>query len=80
MDVAGRTYDQFTDEEREAVIAAYPRDNSFKQRIIDTFYEGLKDRPATTFGTFNDDYIAFKDPGFQRVDICNVILNSPWAH
>jgi HD superfamily phosphodiesterase len=80
MDVAGRSYDQFTNEEREAVIAAYPRDNSFKQRIIDTFYEGLKDRPATTFGTFNDDYIAFKDPGFQRVDICNVILNSPWAH
>lgn len=80
MDVAGRSYDQFTNEEREAVIAAYPRDNSFKQRIIDTFYDGLKDRPATTFGTFNDDYIAFKDPGFQRVDICNVILNSPWAH
>ena len=80
MDVAGRSYDQFTNEEREAVIAAYPRDNSFKRRIIDTFYEGLKDRPATTFGTFNDDFIAFKDPGFQRGDICNVILNSPWAH
>jgi HD superfamily phosphodiesterase len=80
MDVAGRSYDQFTDEEREAVIAAYPRDDNFKQRIIDTFYEGLKDRPATTFGTFNDDFLAFKDPGFRRVDICSVILNSPWAH
>jgi hypothetical protein len=80
MDVAGRSYDQFTDEEREAVIAAYPRDDNFKQLIIDTLYEGLKDRPATTFGTFNDDFIAFKDPGFRRVDICSVILNSPWAH
>jgi HD domain len=80
MDVAGRSYDQFTEEEREAVVAAYPRGDLFKQRIIDTFYEGLKDRPATTFGTFNDDFLAFKDPGFQRVDICSVILNSPWAH
>jgi len=80
MDVAGRAYEQFTDEEREAVVAAYPRDEHFKQRIIDTFHEGLKQRPATTFGTFNDDFIAYKEPGFQRVDICSVILHSPWAH
>jgi HD superfamily phosphodiesterase len=80
MDVAGRSYDEFTDEEREAVVAAYPRDDHFKQRIIDTFYEGVKNRPATTFGTFNDDFIAFKDPEFKRVDICSVILNSSWAH
>lgn len=80
MDVAGRSYDQFTDEEREIVVAAYPRDRQFNQQIIDTFYEGLKRRPATTFGTFNDDFIASKEPGFQRVDICSVILHSPWAH
>lgn len=80
MDVAGRSYDQFTAEEREAVVAAYPREAQFKQRIIDTFYEGLKDRPASTFGTFNDDFIACRNPGFQRVDICSVILQSPWAH
>lgn len=80
MDVAGRSYDQLSDEEREAVLAAYPRGEHFKRRIIDTFYEGLKERPATTFGTFNDDFIAFKDPTFQRVDICSVILRSPWSH
>lgn len=79
MDVAGRSYDQFTDEEREAVVAAYPCETAFKHDIIDTFYEALKDRPATTFGTFNDDFLAFKDPGFRRVDMCSVILNSPWA-
>jgi HD superfamily phosphodiesterase len=80
MDVAGRSYDQFTDEEREAVVSAYPRNEHFNQQIIDTFHEGLKRRPATTFGTFNDDFIACKEPGFQRVDICSVILHSPWAH
>jgi HD superfamily phosphohydrolase YqeK len=80
MDVAGRAYEQFTDEEREAVVAAYPRDGQFKKCIIDTFHEGLKQRPATTFGTFNDDFIAYREPGFQRVDICSVILHSPWAN
>lgn len=79
MDVAGRSYDQFTDEEREAVVAAYPREAAFKRDIIDTFHEALKDRPATTFGTFNDDFLAFKDASFQRVDMCSIILNSPWA-
>jgi HD superfamily phosphodiesterase len=80
LDVAGRSYDQITDEQREAVIAAYPRGEQFKERIIDTFYEGLKRRPATTFGTFNDDFIACREPGFQRVDICSVIRRSAWAH
>jgi HD superfamily phosphodiesterase len=79
MDVAGRSYDQFTDEEREAVVTAYPRENDFKHGIIDTFYEAMKDRPATTFGTFNDDFLAYKDPEFRRVDMCSIILNSSWA-
>lgn len=79
MDVAGRGYDQFNDVEREAVISAFPRDEDFKRGIIDAFYEGMKHRPHSTFGTFNDDVLAFKDPAFQRVDICSVILRSKWA-
>jgi len=80
MDVAGRAYDQFTEAERDAVTAAWPRAHDFKHAIIDTFYEGLKHRPDSTFGTFNDDFLAFKDPTFRRVDLCSVILRSPWPH
>lgn len=80
MDVAGRAYDQFTDEEREAVTAAWPRADDFEPAIIDAFYDGLKHRPDSTFGTFNDDFLAFKDPSFRRGDLCSVILHSPWAH
>ena len=79
MDVAGRGYDQFTDDERDAVIAAFPREADFNHGIIDAFYEGIKHRPNSTFGTFNDDFLAVKDPAFQRVDMCSVILASPWA-
>lgn len=80
MDVAGRAYDQFTDDERVAVTSRWPRANDFKHAIIDAFYDGLKHRPESTFGSFNDDFLAFKDHAFRRVDLCSVILHSPWAH
>jgi hypothetical protein len=78
MDIAGRNYEHFTDEEREAVIAAYPRSKDFGHEVIDALYQGMKHRPASTFGTFNDDFLAFKDPGFQRADVCSIILGSRW--
>jgi HD superfamily phosphodiesterase len=80
IDVAGRGYDHFTNEQREAVIAAFPRGNDFKHEIIETFYQGMKHRPDTTFGTFNDDVLAFKDPNFQRKNLCSIILGSHWEH
>lgn len=78
MDVAAIGYEQFTDDQRRAVIAAYPRSPNFKHEIIEAFYQGMKHRPESTFGTFNDDILAFRDPSFQRVNLCSVILNSDW--
>lgn len=80
MDVAGRGYDHFTDIQREAVIAAFPREADFKQGMLEAFYQGMKHRPDSTFGTFNDDFLACRDPHFRRVDMCSVILASPWAN
>jgi hypothetical protein len=79
MDVLGFAYEQFTPERREAVVRAHPRGTSFKEDIIDAFYRGMKHRPDSTFGTVNDDVLAFKDPRFQRTDFCKVILGSAWA-
>jgi HD superfamily phosphodiesterase len=78
MDVAGRGFEHFTEEQRNAVVAAYPRDTDFANKMIDEFYNGMKHRPASTFGTFNDDFLAHKDPGFQRVNLCSIILSSNW--
>jgi hypothetical protein len=78
MDVLGFAYEQFTPEQRQAVVAAHPRGAACKKNIIDAFYQGMKHRPDSTFGTVNDDVLAFKDPGFQRTDVCKVILSSPW--
>ncbi|HWI39654.1 MAG TPA: HD domain-containing protein [Burkholderiales bacterium] len=78
MDVVGRGYEHFTDEQREAVVAAYPRGAEFEQDMIDAFYRGMAHRPDSTYGTFNDDILAFKDPRFQRKDFCSILLRSPW--
>jgi len=78
MDVAGRGFELFTDEQREAVIAAYPRDTDFAHKMIDAFYHGMEHRPISTFGTFNDDFLAYKDKSFQRINLCSIILSSSW--
>lgn len=78
MDVAGRGFEQFSPQQRDAVVAAYPRETNFAHKMIDEFYHGMKHRPASTFGTFNDDFLAFKDRDFKRTDLCSIILCSQW--
>ena len=60
------------------MVAAHPRGHHFKDNIIDAFYHGMADRPDSTFGTVNDDVLAFKNPKFERGDFCKIILNSAW--
>ena len=78
MDVLGLAYDEFTNAQRDAVVAAYPRGASFKKDIIGAFYQGMKHRPDSTFGTVNDDVLAYMDPTFKRADFCSIILQSSW--
>jgi HD domain-containing protein len=78
MDVLGLAYKQYTEEEREAVVKAFPRTPQFKEDIIQAFYDGFKYRPDTTFGTVNDDVIADKEPHFHRGNFCSVIRCSAW--
>jgi hypothetical protein len=76
-DVLGQQLDQITDEQRAAVTAAHPRPD-FKNRIQRAFYDGMRDRPETTFGTMNDDVLAHFDPHFRRADFVSIIENSAW--
>jgi hypothetical protein len=75
FDVLGMGYDDIAAEDREAVLAAYPRVN-FKESIIQAFADGMAYRPDTTFGTMNDDVLAEKLPGFVRANFCEIIRNS----
>ena len=76
-DVLGLDLDEIGDDQRAAVVAAHPRVD-FKNCILRAFYEGMVDRPDTTFGTMNDDVLAHFDPSFKRKDLVEMIQNSPW--
>jgi HD superfamily phosphodiesterase len=75
LDVLGFGYDDISAEDREAVLAAYPRVD-FKESIIQAFADGMAHRPETTFGTMNDDVLAEKLPGFVRANFCAIIRAS----
>lgn len=76
-DVLGFGLDEITDRQRAEVVAAHPRPG-FKNKIIRAFYDGMSDRPSTTFGTMNDDVLAHFDPSFQRENFVQIIQNNAW--
>jgi len=78
MDVLGLTYGEYGEAEREAVVAAHPRDETFKEAIIQAFFDGIKHKPETTFGNVKADVLADKDPQFRRGNFCSVIRCSHW--
>ncbi|ANN65925.1 HD domain-containing protein [Bordetella bronchialis] len=78
MDVLGIDYAGFSDADREAVVHAHPRGDNFKENIIQTFYDGIKHKPQTTFGNVKADVIADKEPHFHRGNFCSVIRGSAW--
>ena len=78
MDVLGIAYSEFSDSDREAIVAAYPRSERFKEDIIQAFYDGIRHKPDTTFGNVKADVLADKDPQFQRRNFCSVIRTSQW--
>jgi hypothetical protein len=79
MDVLGLTYNDYSDAQREAVVHAHPRGEQFKENIIQTFYDGIKHKPETTFGNVKADVLADKDPHFHRGNFCSVIRCSHWV-
>ena len=78
-DVLGQQLYEITDEQRVAVTDAHPRPD-FKNRIQRAFYDGMKERPETTFGTMNDDVLAHFDPHFNREDFVDIITQSAWPN
>jgi HD superfamily phosphodiesterase len=78
MDVLGIGYDTFSGAEREAVLHAHPRTPRFKEDIIQAFYDGIKNKPETTFGNVKADVLADKDSHFVRINFCSIIRGSAW--
>jgi hypothetical protein len=78
MDVLGIAYHDFTPEQRDHVCAHHAREANFKENIIDHFAQGIIKKPLTTFGNVKADVLALKDPTYQRLNFCSIILGSAW--
>lgn len=76
-DVLGLELGEISDADKRAVVLAHPRPD-FKRQILHAFYEGMADRPDTTFGTMNDDVLAYFDPAFKRTNFVDVIRGNAW--
>jgi len=75
-DTIGLHVGDFTDEQKQQVIAAYSRGDRFKERIIEVLGDGMLHRPETTFGTVNADILDRVDPNYRRKNLCGLILGS----
>jgi len=78
VDVVGTGYDEYTPEQRDQVVAAFPRGDNFKSDFIQVQTCSALKKPQTTFGTVNFDYIREYDPAFHRPNACARIRNAPW--
>jgi hypothetical protein len=77
VDVVGIGYDEYTPEQRDQVITAFPR-GDFKNEFIQVqAYSALK-KPQTTFGTVNFDFIENHDLTFHKPNACTRIRSTPW--
>jgi hypothetical protein len=75
-DVLGLHFDVVSPDRRAEVLAAHPR-TGFKAGIVEAFFEGMRDKPETAFGTMNTDVLEAKLPGYARPNFCELIADSP---
>ena len=80
MDVRGARYDEFTAQQRDEIVQAYPRESGFKKKIIEAYSRGMAHRPETTFGTVNADVLDRWDPNYRRLNFCGLVLGSDWPN
>ena len=77
-DVLGLHHEGLSAVDRDAVVQAHPRGDHFKEAIIQTFYNGVRHKPQTTFGNVKADVITDKEPGFLPDNFCSIIRQSCW--
>jgi hypothetical protein len=77
-DVVGQGFEELSDDQRAAVLAAHPR-TDFKEGIIAAFSAGIRDKPDTAYGTMYTDILEETVPGYVRPNFCDFIRGSGFA-
>jgi len=74
-DILGSPFDALTPEQREAVLAVYPR-TAFKDGMIQALGAGIRDKPETAAGTMMMDILQETLPGYVRPNTCDLIRSA----
>jgi hypothetical protein len=77
FDVVGDHFAELSEETRSQVVSAFPREG-FKQKILQTFLDGFRHKPETTYGNINADVCERYLSGYKRPNFCDFVLQSPW--
>lgn len=77
VDVVGIGYDEYSSEQRDQVVGAFPRGN-FKNEFIEVQARSALKKPETTYGTVNAGYVEAFDPNFRSPNVCTRIHGAPW--
>ena len=78
-DVLGLHFDDLSDRQRAAVLAAHPR-TAFTTKIIEAFSAGMRDKQETTFGTMNTGVLEKTLPGYERPNFLDCIRSSRFEY
>ncbi|WP_435269979.1 HD domain-containing protein [Streptomyces sp. 1222.5] len=76
-DAVGWGLDRLEGDQVDEIVAAHPR-GDFKGEFLQTFVEGLRNRPDTTYGTVNADVLEHFVPGFHRTSMVERVIHAPW--
>ncbi|MDG3004345.1 HD domain-containing protein [Paludisphaera mucosa] len=77
LDVIGLGYDDVSAQDRDAVLAAFPRVD-FKRSIVRAFADGIAHKPETAFGNIKADVLERLLLGYVRPNFCAMIDASPF--
>jgi hypothetical protein len=78
VDAVGAGLDELPPDLVTDIIASHPR-GDFKWEFLQATYDGIKDRPDTTYGTVNADVLAHFRPDYHRPSMVDRVLDSPWT-
>jgi hypothetical protein len=77
-DVMGDRFEELSEQTRTQVVSAFPHGDDFKNQILHSFFDGIKDKPQTAFGNIDEDVFERYLPGYKRPNFCDRVLQSPW--
>jgi len=77
FDVMGDRFEELSEQIRTQVVSAFPRD-SFKNKVLHAFLDGIRHKPETAFGNIDSDVCERYLPSYTRPNFCDLVLQSPW--